>query len=109
MARETRVTRRVRDAAGAWWQVSEGYSWEPLRQSEPSAYLVFRGAGREVKAQGGGPLEQMDDARLAAILSAATAAADAAADRPSAPALRLTRRARIPGSLRMFPAFAAGG
>ena len=101
-------TRQVQDAAGAWWQVSEGYSWEPLRQSEPSAYLVFRRGGREVKAHGTGPLEGMDDARLAAVLTATLAVTDAA-ERPAAPTLRFTRRPRLAGSIRLFPAFAAGG
>ena len=100
-------TRQVQDAAGTWWQVSEGYSWEPLRQSEPSAYLVFRRAGREVKAHGTGPLDHMDDARLGAVLTATLATESA--ERSGTPTLRFTRRPRIAGSIRLFPAFAAGG
>jgi hypothetical protein len=109
MARETRTIRRIQGEDGVAWEVSEAYAWEPLRQAEPSAHLVFRAAGREVTAQPPAPLAEMDDARLAVLLASALALADAHAERAATPMVRQTRPPRIAGSLHLFPAFAAGG
>jgi hypothetical protein len=108
MEREIPAVRRVQGADGEW-EVSEAYAWEPMRQAQPSTHLVFRGGGRELRAQSPAPLAELGDVRLAALLATAAAAAGARAERPVPVLLRQTRPARVPASFRLFPAFAAGG
>ncbi|HET6762224.1 MAG TPA: hypothetical protein VFH27_01100 [Longimicrobiaceae bacterium] len=62
--------RQLRDETGTWWAASEGYTWSPMRQKEPVSYVVFRAAGRELRADGVPRLDAMADGDLIALLGA---------------------------------------
>jgi hypothetical protein len=86
--------RRLRDATGTWWAASEGYTWSPMRQKEPESYVVFRAAGRELRADGVPRLDAMGDGDLVALLADLQGTGDAAVQRASARPPRAPARRR---------------